>query len=89
MEIGEIQRERLGLGRPMRVADAGAPLFQSLNEEGKRLPCIPTELEDQILAALRAPGRTEGVRKIAKRFGVNAATVQRISRPFDGAGAAA
>ncbi len=35
-----------------------------------------------ILAALRAPGRTEGVRKIAKRFGVDPGTVRRISRPF-------
>ena len=31
-----------------------------------------------------APGRTEGVRKIAKRFGVDLGTVQRISRPLDG-----
>ena len=30
-------------------------------------------------------GRTEGVRKIAERFGVNPGTVQRISRPFEGA----
>jgi hypothetical protein len=37
-------------------------------------------------SALNKPGRTEGVRKIAERFGVNAGTVQRISRPFDGAG---
>ena len=35
-------------------------------------------------AALNAPGRTEGVRKIAARFGVNPSTVQRIGRPFDG-----
>jgi hypothetical protein len=34
-----------------------------------------------------APGRTEGVRKIAARFGVDPATVQRISRPFAGADA--
>ena len=38
---------------------------------------------------LKAPGRTEGVRKIAKRFGVDPGTVQRISRPFDGVGEAA
>jgi len=30
----------------------------------------------------RKPGRTEGVRKIAARFGVAVGTVQRISRPF-------
>jgi DNA-binding MarR family transcriptional regulator len=36
----------------------------------------------RILAALMAPGRTEGVRKIAKRLGVDPGTVQRISRPF-------
>jgi DNA invertase Pin-like site-specific DNA recombinase len=59
--------------------------------EGIRLgrPRIPADLEKRILAALRAPGRTEGVRKIAARFGVDPGTVQRISRPFDGTGAAA
>jgi DNA invertase Pin-like site-specific DNA recombinase len=58
--------------------------------EGKRLgrPPIAAELEKRIRAALDAPGRTEGVRKIAKRFGVDPSTVQRISRPFDGASAA-
>ena len=43
-----------------------------------------TDLEKQILAALRTPGRTEGVRKIAKRFGIDPGTVQRISRLFEG-----
>jgi DNA invertase Pin-like site-specific DNA recombinase len=59
--------------------------------EGIRLgrPRIPADLEKRILAALRAPGRTEGVRKIAARFGVDPGTVQRVSRPFDGTGAAA
>jgi len=52
-------------------------------------PRIAQDLEAKILAALMAPGRTEGVRKIAKRFGVDPGTVQRISRPFDSAGAAA
>jgi DNA invertase Pin-like site-specific DNA recombinase len=54
--------------------------------EGKMLgrPRIAPELEARILAALKAPGRTEGVRKIAARFGISAKTVQRISRPpFD------
>lgn len=60
-------------------------------EEGKQLgrPRIAAELEGRILAALKAPGRTEGVRKIAARFGVDPSTVQRISRPFDGGSVAA
>jgi DNA invertase Pin-like site-specific DNA recombinase len=58
-------------------------------DEGKQLgrPRIAAELEKRILAALKVPNRIEGVRKIATRFGVNPGTVQRISRPFDGAGA--
>jgi DNA invertase Pin-like site-specific DNA recombinase len=58
--------------------------------EGKRLgrPRIEPELEKRILAALNKPGRTEGVRKIAERFNVDPGTVQRISRPFDGASVA-
>jgi DNA invertase Pin-like site-specific DNA recombinase len=60
-------------------------------EQGKQLgrPRIAPELEKRILEALKKPGRTEGVRKIAARFGVDPSTVQRISRPFDHAGAAA
>ena len=52
--------------------------------EGKQLgrPRIDPELEKRIREALKAPGRTEGVRKIAARFGVNASTVQRINGPF-------
>jgi DNA invertase Pin-like site-specific DNA recombinase len=59
--------------------------------EGKRLgrPRIAPDLEARILAALKAPGRTEGVRKIAARFGVDPSTVQHISRPFEGESAAA
>jgi DNA invertase Pin-like site-specific DNA recombinase len=59
--------------------------------EGKQLgrPRIAPELEAKIMAALKAPGRTEGVRKIAKRFGVDPGTVQRISRPFEGVSAVA
>jgi DNA-binding MarR family transcriptional regulator len=58
--------------------------------EGKRLgrPPITTALEDRIRAALAEPGRP-GVRKIAARFGVDPGTVQRISRPFESANAAA
>jgi len=50
---------------------------------------LSTELEARILAALKAPGRAEGVRKIAQRFGVDPGTVQRISRPFDSVSAVA
>ena len=55
--------------------------------EGQTLgrPPIAPELEKRIYAALKAPGRTEGVRKIAARFGVAVGTVQRISRPFEAA----
>jgi DNA-binding MarR family transcriptional regulator len=38
---------------------------------------------------LDKPERTEGVRKIAARFGVDPSTVQRISRPFENSGAGA
>jgi DNA invertase Pin-like site-specific DNA recombinase len=57
-------------------------------DEGKRLgrPRIPPELEKRIQTALNDRKRTgEGVRGIAKRFGVDPSTVQRISRPFGGA----
>ena len=59
--------------------------------EGKRLgrPPIPAETEKAIRVALNKPGRTEGVRKIAARFGVDPGTVQRISRPFEDASIAA
>ena len=62
--------------------------------EGKRLgrPPIKKAVKTRIIAALRAPERTEGVRKIAARFGVNASTVQNISQqlgPFEGAANAA
>ena len=59
--------------------------------EGKRLgrPPIPAKMQKAIREALNKPGRTEGVRKIAERFGVNPGTVQRISRPFDASAAVA
>ena len=66
------ERVRAGLARARR--------------EGKRLgrplgrPPMTDALKQRIVAALKAPGRTEGVRKIAKRYGVNASTVQAISR---------
>jgi DNA invertase Pin-like site-specific DNA recombinase len=59
--------------------------------EGKRLgrPPIAPDLEQRIREALDKPGRTEGVRKIAARFGVDPGTVQRVSRPFEAASVAA
>jgi hypothetical protein len=52
------------------------------------MPRIDLDLEKRICAALNERKQTgEGVRKIAKRFRVNPSTVQRISRPFDGAAA--
>ena len=53
-------------------------------DEGKQLgrPRIAADLEQRILKALNTPGRTEGVRKIATRFGVDPSTVQRIKPPF-------
>jgi DNA invertase Pin-like site-specific DNA recombinase len=54
--------------------------------EGKRAPT----LEKRIREALKPPGRP-GVRVLAKQFGVDPGTVQRISRPrpFDGTSVAA
>jgi DNA invertase Pin-like site-specific DNA recombinase len=48
---------------------------------------IAPALEKRIREALATPGRP-GIRVIAERFGVNPSTVQRISRPFDGASVA-
>ena len=64
---------------------SAAPKKRAVSE-GQTLgrPPIVPELEKRIHAALKAPGRTEGVRKIAARFGVAVGTVQRISRPFEG-----
>jgi DNA invertase Pin-like site-specific DNA recombinase len=50
-------------------------------KEGKRLGRPRSRMSSSnVVAALKAPRRTEGVRKIAQRFGVNASTVQTISR---------
>ena len=59
--------------------------------EGKQLgrPPLSPELEERIRKALNQPGRTEGVRVIAKRFGLSPTTVQKISRPFEFASASA
>ena len=53
--------------------------------EGKRLgrPPLAPALVERIREALNKPGRTEGVRRLAARYGVDPSTVQRISRPFD------
>jgi hypothetical protein len=58
-------------------------------ERGQTARPTPDDLENAIRAALNKPGRTEGVRKIAARFGVDPSTVQRISRSFGGASVAA
>ncbi len=60
-----------------------------LGGEEKRLgrPPIAPTLEKRIREALATPGRP-GVRVIAKQFGINPGTVQRLSRPFDGVGVA-
>jgi hypothetical protein len=48
---------------------------------------IASGAEVQRIRALATPGRP-GIRVIAERLGVNPSTVQRISRPFDGASVA-
>jgi DNA invertase Pin-like site-specific DNA recombinase len=65
--------------------------IKRVRSEGKRWgrPPIAPVLEKRIREALNKPGRTEGVRKIAARFGVDPSTVQRISRPFGDEGASA
>ena len=61
-----------------RVAPAsGGPRRRGSSSVVRELP----DLEAKIRAALKAPGRTEGVGKIAKRFGVDPGIVQRASRP--------
>jgi len=46
-------------------------------------PPIKPALKERILAALKAPERTERVRKIAGKYGVNPSTVQAISRSLN------
>jgi DNA invertase Pin-like site-specific DNA recombinase len=60
-----------------------------LRDAGKRLgrPPIASALEKRIREALATPGRP-GVRVIAKQFGVDPGTVQRVSHPFAGASVA-
>jgi len=73
---------------------AGKAMFQMMGvfaeferamiQERVRAGLARAKSEGKRLEALNKPGRTEGVRKIAARFGVDPGTVQRISRPFDG-----
>jgi hypothetical protein len=66
---------------PVRGASRVRAGLRRAEGEGKQR--IAPELEKRILAALNDRKRTgEGVRGIAKRFGVDPSTVQRISRPF-------
>jgi transposase-like protein len=64
----------------MTITTATAKSFLST-----RRPRIPEELEQRILAAIKAGG---SVRKTAAKFGVDPSTVQRIKRPFDASVAA-
>ena len=68
--------------RAMIAERVRAGLARARNE-GKRLgrPPIAPALKKRIREALATPGRP-GVRVIARRFGVDPGTVQRISRPF-------
>jgi DNA invertase Pin-like site-specific DNA recombinase len=54
--------------------------LERARRQGKRLgrPPLDPRLLERIQDALKVPGRP-GVRQIAKQFGVNASTVQRIS----------
>jgi hypothetical protein len=63
-------------------AGAGLTRVQDGRKRLGRPPNAPA-LEKRNGEALATPGRP-GIRVIAERFGVNPATVQRISRPFDG-----
>jgi hypothetical protein len=54
-------------------------------DNAKMLSSLAPALEKRIREALATPGRP-GVRVIAKQFGVDPGTVQRISRPFDRVG---
>ena len=51
---------------------------------------LAADIERRISVALKARKETgDSVRKIAARFGVDPSTVQRISRPLNGAAVAA
>jgi hypothetical protein len=91
-DIGSAARNQLAPA-PSREIESVSPeplgFQQPAASEGRRLgrPPIAPALEKRIRDALATPGRP-GIRVIAERFGVNPSTVQRISRPFDGASVA-
>src|SRR5262245_10625453 len=75
------------------MTPAGKAMFQMLGvfaefersiiQERVRAGLKRARSEGKRLGRPHKPGRTEGVRRIAARFGVDPSTVQRISRPFD------
>jgi hypothetical protein len=81
-----VKRER---SRNLRLKKPAKPALGRGRERPAPLsrPPIALALEKRIREALATPGRP-GIRVIAERFGVNPSTVQRISRPFDGASVA-
>jgi transposase len=71
----------MGFGRGIFLWLLGIPLGG---------PRLAPDLERRISVALKARKETgDSVRKIAARFGVDPSTVQRISRPLNGAAVAA
>ena len=91
VEIEEMIRADILKDQPLTIfLVSSSGLGRRAKAEGKQLgrPRIAPELEARILTALKASGRTEGVRKIAKRFAVDPGTVQRISRPLESTEAA-
>jgi hypothetical protein len=89
----ELRRQVRARLRALIIAERVRAGLARVRVEGKRLgrPPIAADLEKAIRAALDKPGRTEGVRKIAARFGVDPTSVQKISinRPFGRASLAA
>jgi hypothetical protein len=77
-----------GLPRPWHQRRQGPPQAPSLRCSMPRRGQAAVQCCHGVVAALDKPGRTEGVRKIAARFGVDPSTVQRISRPFESEGVA-
>src|SRR5262249_14593844 len=91
--LSELHAQMMGVFAEFERAMIGERVRAGLRrakDEGKRLgrPRIAPELEKRIQNALNERKRTgEGVRGIAKRFGVDPSTVQRIGRPFVGVAA--
>jgi hypothetical protein len=80
------QRGRLQLNKPAQFQIWRTITLGAYRGRLGRPPIAPA-LEKRIREALATPGRP-GVRVIAKQFGVNPGTVQRISRPFEQEGVA-